>query len=281
MKKLTMFALLASLIAILPAVADTTVNQYISADDVSAAILVKYVGTATSATVASASTATMTFEVSAAAYTGFECPVSGALGGIIDVTNASCNTLGEVVDTINGNCTGCASDFRAVIVDGLRSDSSALLLTVTTAQATTAAGVKIPQDTSANFAVGETRAMIPAGCRDNIQCWIGPTGKLLENPYGGTQTVLNYAIGVSTYGSGDSYLNIYSVKPSNKKAGAETVTTLWHEVMGATTVSKAFSQFQYISLVGLPNEKMVVRISNSAAQASVNLLASGYQRPVQ
>ena len=282
MKRLTMFAFALALVAGLATAADQTpVTQYVSADDVSAVILVKYVGSGTSATVASTSTANLTFQVAAAAYTGFECPVSGALGGIIDVTNAACNTIGEVVDVINGNCTGCSSDFRAVIVDGLRTDSSATLLTVGATQATTAKGVVIPNDTSASFAVGETRAMIPAGCRDNIQCFLGPTGKLLENPFGGTQTILNYVIGLSTYGSGTSVLNVYSVKQSNKTAGAETVTTLWSEAMGDTATSKSFTQFQYVPVIGLPHEKLIVRVTNSAAQASVSLLASGYQRPTQ
>jgi len=280
MKK-TLFALLAALTLALPVIADYPVTQYVYADDVSTAILVRYVGTATSATVASASTATMTFQVSAGAYTGFECPVSGALGGIIDVTNAACNTLGEVVDTINGNCTGCSSDFRAVIVDGLRSDTSALLLTVSTAQATRADGVPIPQDTSANFAVGETRALVPGNCRTNIACWVTPAGKIIENPFGGTQTFVRWIEGVTTYGSGTSDLNVYSVKPSNKPAGSETVTTLWNEAMGASTVNKQFTQFQYVPLIGKPHEKVVVRISNSAAQASVRLLVDGVQKPVQ
>ena len=280
MKKLTLFALLAVVLAVLPAVADTTVNQYVSADDVSTAILIKYVGTATSATVASTSTANLTFQVSAAAYTGFECPIAGALGGIIDVTNAACNTLGEVVDAINGNCTGCASDFRAVIVDGLSTDSSALLLTVGATQATVSGGVAIPQDTSANFAVGETRAMIPTHCRTDIRCWLTSAGKLLENPFGGTQTKLTWVEGYSTYGAGTSALNIYSVKQHNAEASTETATLLWNEAMGATTVNKQFTQFQYVPLIAFPHEKMVVRISNTNAQATVRLLAAGTQVPV-
>lgn len=248
------------------------VNQYISADDVASALLIKYIGTGSSAAVASTSTANLTFLLAGSAVTSFECPVAGALGGIIDVTNAACNTLGEVVDIINAS-----ADWRAVIVDGLRTDTSALLLTVGSTQATVAKGVRIPQDTSANFAVGETRAMIPAGCRADIRCFLTPAGKLIENPAGGTQTFLNYLIGYSTYGGGGSVLNIYSVKSSNKAAGAEVVTQLWSEAMGATTVAKSFTQFENVPLVSLPHEKMVVRISNDTAQTVVNMVAAGHR----
>ena len=256
----------------------TVVNQFVSAYDVGVAVLVRYVGTNSSATVAVVQGGAMTFQVGGVAYTGFECPVSGALGGIIDTGQTACDTLGEVVDSINGNCTGCSSDFRAVIVDGLRTDSSAFLLARSTSQVTLAGGVPLYQDTSANFDVGETRAVIPPNCRTDIRCFMSPQGKLLENPSGGTQTFVNWIEGYSTYGSGTSTLNVYSVKASNKTAGAETVTTLWSEAMGVTATNKQFSQFQYVPLYSRPHEKMVVRISNSAAQATVRLLVSGQQK---
>lgn len=274
-KKILLTLTIAACAAGLMAQTPTVVNQFVSADDAGVAILVKYVGTASSATVAVVQGGAMTFQVSAAAYTGFECPVSGALGGIIDTSNAACNTVGEVVDIINGNCTGCSSDFRAVVVDALRADASADFLADAGTQVTKAGGHPIYYDTSANYAVGETRAVIPPNCRTDIRCFLTPLGKLLENPFGGTQTLVNWIEGYSTYGSGTSVLNVYSVKPSNKTAGAETVTTLWSEAMGATATNKQFSQFKDVPLYSLPNEKMVVRITNSDAQASVRLLVSG------
>jgi hypothetical protein len=47
--------------------------------------------------------------------------------------------------------------------------------------------------------------------------------------------------------------------------------------MGASATNKQFTQFQYVPLIGLPNEKVVVRISNSAAEASVRLLVAASQ----
>src|SRR5512143_2064090 len=61
------------------------------AADADPLLYIKYVGTGDSAQVTVAATA-LTFTLNGAAYTGFECPVSGALGGIIDTSNAACNT---------------------------------------------------------------------------------------------------------------------------------------------------------------------------------------------
>jgi hypothetical protein len=71
------------------------------------------------------------------------------------------------------------------------------------------------------------------------------------------------------------------VKTSAKASGASTVTTLWSEAMGNTATVKQFTQFQYIPLIGRPNEKVIVRITNSAAEASVIMLADGVQKPIQ
>ena len=283
MKK-TLFAILVALALVLPVAADYPVTQYVSADDLGVAILVKYypgVSSNTSATVAVVQGTSLTFQVAAAAYTGFECPVSGALGGIIDETNAACNTIGEIVNVINGTSATFASGFfRAVIVDALASDSADDLLADAGTQATRADGLPIYYDTSANFAVGETRALLPGDMRTNIASWVTRAGKLIENPFACQYTEVRWVEGYSTYGSGTSNLNVYSVKPSNKTSTTETSTQLWNEAMGATTANKQFTQFQYVPLRGRPNEKVLVRITNSAAQATVRLLADGVRKPL-
>lgn len=285
MNRLTKLFIVAAIAAFaVPAVAQDPVNQYISADDTSIAMMVKYypgVSSNTSATMANVQDTSITFEVASAAYTGFECPVSGALGGIIVPSDGDCDTLGEIVDSINATAETFASGFfRAVIVDGLRSDASADLLADTTEEVTRADGFPIYFDTSANFAVGETRALLPAGCRDDISCFVTPSGKLLENPYASQRTVVNWVEGYSTYGSGSSTLQIFSVLPRNKASGSESATTLWSEAMGATTAVKQFTQFQNTPVLGRRNEKVLVRISNSAAQATVIMLvAANRQNP--
>lgn len=243
-------------------------------DDTAIGMLVRYVGSASSATVAVSAGGDITFQVSAAAYTGFECPVSGALGGIIDVSDAACDTLGEVVDIINAS----GSDFRAVLIDGLRSDSSNdTLLTFSATQVTRRDGYPLYLDT--DVALFDSRALVPN--RTDISGYLGgpPNHYLLQNPYSWGPTArpyLRWYEAKSTYGSGTSLAYVYSVKAVNKAAGSETVTTLWGpEAGGATTATKQFSYWQTNNLPGRPYEKLMVRLVNSAAMASTGGFASG------
>ena len=277
------FALAVALLFAVPAFAqEQPVSQFSSADDGAIAMLVRYVGSDASAdaTMAVVQGGAMTFEVDSTAYAGFECPVSGALGGIINTADAACNTVDEVIDTINGNCTGCSSDFRAVAIDALGTDSSEVFLALGAAQVTRTDGLAVNWDTSAAFATGEGRALIPTACRDDISCFLTPSGKIIENPFAGQQTVVTWVEGYSTYASGTSILSIYSVKVSNKANTTETVTTLWSEDMGATTANKQFTQFQYVPIYGAYNEKVFVRFANSAAMATTRLLVSAHRRPI-
>lgn len=265
MKKLIALGVLA-LAAI--AYAQTPVAVSVS-DDTGIAALVRYVGSNSSATVAVAANGDLTFQVGGAAYSGFECPVSGGLGGIIDVSDAACNTLGEVIDTINGNCTGCSSDFRAVLVDSLRTDSSNdTLVTFSATETTLTKGVQLNIDT--DVALLDSRALVLN--RTDISGYLGgpPNFRLLENPNGGTNPSLRYYSITSTYGSGTSTSTIYSVKVSNKTAGSETATVLYGpQAAGATTVAKNFD-FLVQPIAGRPHEKIVVRTVNSAAMASTS-----------
>ena len=254
----------------------TTVSVPI-ADDTGVAILVRYVGSATSADVAiDASTGDLTFRVAGVAVSTFECPISGGLGGVIDVSNAACNTMGEVVDTINGNCTGCTApgDWRAVLVDSLRTDSSVdALVTISATEATRTDGLQLNLDTS--VALNDSRALVPN--RTNIAGYLGgpPSYKLLENPNGGQTASLRYYSITSTYGSGTSLVSAYAVKPSNKPAGAETVRNLYGpQAAGATTVAANFD-FRNGPLAARTGEKIVVQTVNSAAMASTAGFAEG------
>jgi len=283
MNRLFKLSLIALLLAAVPAFAQEPVNQYVSADDGSVAMLVRFfpgVSTSDSATITVVQGGDITFQVEAAAYTGFECPVSGALGGVIDETDAACDTLGEIADVINGTAESFSTGFfRAVIVDGMRADSADDLLADGGTEVTRTDGLPVYFDTSANFAVGESRAMLPGDCRTNISCFVTNAGKLLENPFGGTRTTVTWVEGYNTYASGTSVLYVYSVKPSNKASGTETATTMWSEAMGATTANKQFTQFQYVPIIGKSHEKIIVRVTNSAAQTVVVLLAAGNQVP--
>ncbi len=237
------------------------VQGALGADDTDVALLVKYIGTnAGGGEVDVAAGGDITFTVAAGADTTFECPVSGALGGIIDVSNAACDTLGEVVDIINTS----TSDFRAVILDGLRTDSSNDTLLDSTADADALGGLELKWDTSVVFT--STIALTPWRTIDD---YLAADNKLIKNKYLGTRAVMFIANATSTYGSGTSAYSAVSALAENKNGylGTETVTTHYSTAAGATTVNAEFSHVNF-GLYGKRDCKMVVRLTNSAAMAS-------------
>ena len=248
------------------------VNQ-ISAVQVSqTGLLVQYIGTNSlggNVTVDGA-TGDLTFTVGAvgasAADTSLECPVSGALGGVIDVSNAACNTIGEVVDIINGS-----ADWVAVPISLLRADSSDnTLFTLAETAATAATGLALQADQAVLFEASV--AILPTEMLD-IRAYynrVGGGGKqLVQNPYNGWRGVFNKGIFTSTYGSGTSGLYVYSVRRSLGGA-ADTVSTMWGpEAGGATTAAKTFDFTPIGGLFCRPDELCLVRLDNSAAMTAV------------
>lgn len=247
-------------------------------DDLDVALLIRYTGGSTgsaSGTVAVAAGGDFTFlqgaSGSEAADTTFECPVSGALGGLIDVSDAACDTLGEVADIINAS-----SDWVAVIIDGLRSDSSNdSLATLSAVAATTPGGIKVLWDTDTiafnlTIALTDLRTLPPYMIN-------GVRGTLLKvNPFSGRRRGVLFPepYAISTFASGTSTLIVYSVKTTyhpTTGAGTEVVTELFRAAGGATTVAKSFAGIPDWGLFGKYGEKLLVRLDNSAVNASAVL----------
>lgn len=259
----------------------------IASDDTDVALLVKYVGSSASGKVAVAANGDITFtdgaQGSEAATSTFECPVSGALGGVIDVSDTACDTLGEVADAINFNGGGTFNSntgWRAVILDGLRADSSNdTLVTISATAATPEDGLGLKVDTdvafSASYALGAPRKI---GAYMSTSTG-GVNPGLVPNPFSGRQA--NYFAGnfTSTYGSGTSAIQIISCAEaySARSPGTETCTTLIQIAGGATTANKVLNGRDYApyGIVGKKGEKMLVRLKNSAAAASVFFNAYG------
>lgn len=260
------------------------------ADDTPVAIVVKYVGSSTSGLVAiDAGTGDLTFTDGAVssevANTDFECPVSGSLGGVIDVSNAACNTLGEVVDTINGVCSTCAgtsSKWRAFILDGTRADSSNdTLVTISATAATAEAGLNLAWDTSVGLT--DTTSLQP--CRDMTCMLMNRGGNVatigfVENPVEGLKTLLWEASYTSNYASGTSTISILScdTKQRVENGGSETCTTVYSAAGGAddTAATKSWTTW------GFPparDKRYLVRLTNSVAMDTVT--ASNYATTYQ
>jgi hypothetical protein len=258
------------------------VQAAIAAISTNTPILVKYVGTG-SGKVAVAANGDLTFtdgtEGAEAANTDFECPVSGALGGVIDVSDAACDTLGEVVDTINGTCSTCAgtsSKWRAVILDGVRADSSNdTLATLSATAAVTNDGLALLADNTVDFqnVVALTPYRTMPAYLENRNNWI------VKDPYVGQRASILIANEKTTYGSGASSWQLQSCKEAMSTAstfaGSETCTTLYSAPGGNTTVSASFDFTPY-GLMGRKGEKLLVRVNNSAAMTAAVQYAYGF-----
>lgn len=250
--------------------AGETVASHQSAEDVNVALIVGYKGTDASALVEVEADGDIVFtsgvESSEAANDTLECPVSGALGGIIDVSDAACDTLGEVVDVINGS----SSDWYAVILDGLRTDATNnTLLDSGPSAASAPEGLNLAWDTDVadhvTFALTEAR---------DLTWYVGGTAadpQLLENPFRSRRSVVyevNYNINFGTAGT----LSVLSVDPDFAD-GSETVTTVFS--MTATDNSETLFDRKPFGITGKKDEKLVVRFSDSGTIAGVTL-AVGY-----
>lgn len=246
-------------------------------DDANIAFIVYYVGSSESGKVAVAAGGDLTFtegvESSEAAVDDFECPVSGGLGGVIDVSDAACNTIGEVMNIVNVSGSG----FRIVPVDSLLSDSSNdTLVTFSAAQVNSEKGLAVNIDTDVAFLASIALTAAP----DDASGMLEPvSGKLVANPYLGQRAVLFSANGTSTYASGTSTWQVLSVKP-NYKVGtsSETVTTLYTQPAGATTANNVLT-LPSLGLIGRHDEKLILRISNSAAAATTTINANAIVLP--
>lgn len=245
----------------------------ITADDTDVAMIVKYIGSSASADVAVAAGGDLTFRDNAVADATFECPVSGALGGIIDVSDAACDTMGEVVDIVNAS-----ANWRVVLIDALRSDSSNdTIKTISATEATTAKGLVLNFDTDVAFMVSVS--LLPFEYRDSIMPYLEgvQSGNAWnQNPFSGTQSRARLATGFSTYGSGTSLWEVHCRKPKFAQAGSETVVKRWTTAAGATTVRDTLDAVDWGEGVLCDQDAVpLVRIKNSAAAATVQLTAHG------
>jgi hypothetical protein len=251
-------------------------GKYLSAVSTDTALVVRYVGQAAGGgEIDVAAGGDITLTVGGAADTSTECPIAGAYGGVIDVSDASCNTLGEVCDAIN-----FSDDWVCAIVAGLRTDSSNNTLSDTTLNADAKGGANLPWDTA--VALQMTQALIPDETLAGFATMDVALPRLLENPFKDSQAALFYFSGNITT-SGAATISIYSVavknvKPAINTAGtgftgaSETVTTLLSVPGGATTVTKALD-FTHWPLLGRRGEKLIIRES-ATTDYTVPLISS-------
>lgn len=252
-------------------------------------IIVRYVGPSSAGgTVTVAAGGDITFSVGAvgasAVDDSLECPVSGALGGIFDLSTpaAACDTLGEIVDLINKS-----PNWRAVLRDGMRGDpTDNVFATLSETAANTPNGLALLGDSGVTFDVAAE--ITPE--RTIARSLDGPYAYIQQNPSVSSRVALFKIAATSTYGSGTSTIEVFSCKtlyPSSwgavtagsvsgyaaKNNGSETCTTLDSVAGAATTVEKVLT-YDY-ALESKKGERLIVRLNNSAAMTAATLYAYG------
>lgn len=195
------FALLVGVFAFAQSV--NPVSGHVSSDTAgSVAAIIKYIGTGSAATVEiDATTGDIELEIADVADntnvdTGSVC--AGGTANSLDVSDAQCDTFGEVLDLVNAS-----THWRMVLVGALRSDSTNnTIFTLAESQATLKAGLPLYFDSTVS--THTTVALVPPRCVTDISCYMTPSGKLLENPFGGKQIDLRWVEGYATYSTAAS-----------------------------------------------------------------------------
>jgi hypothetical protein len=249
----------------------------LSAVSTDVGLYVRYVGTtAGKPTVeVDAATGDITFKIAGSVDTTVGCPTVGT--GIIDVSDAACDTFSEVINKVIGQ----SSNWQLVPGAVLGSDSTNNTLGTQAATDTNirTSGVALLKDTAVTFQVGVQ--LIPPGYTQSTfgSFWFqGQSNRVNSDPFANVLTALGSFRAVSTYGSGTSTLKVYAVKSTfsgvpGSMSYTEVVRTLWSETGGNTTVENQ-TDFVNFPLLAL-GERIIFRVENSAALTAPDIVAGG------
>lgn len=269
-----------------PLVKGQGVGVAISGTSAYAPILIRYVGSSPAGgTVTVAANGDITLKTgpvgTSVADVTTECPVSGALGGIIDVSDAACNTLGEVVDAINGS-----ANWRAVIQDGVRGDDAdsggnGTLITLAETSATLPQGLALAGDST--VALNAQLLLMPT--RSDIRFYIGSQQpfNLNPNPFINSQTIV-WRWNQTLTGTGADNTDLIFDVPNNQRCtltasavsctASAVTTTAYTEPGGTTGVNKAFD-FSRVGFWGPYGGRVLVKGRFATTLTAVNNLAAG------
>ena len=262
-----------------------TVSSVRTAGDNAPAIYIKYVGddvvpSAGVTTVATVADTSITFVLNGAAYDGFECPVSGALGGVIDTGHADCDTLGETVDAINSDIK---KNFVAFIWAGLRSDvietTTNLLSDAADNDVLSPEGEIIYWDSS----VSDDEEVAFWEISKGVQVFLQPGQNRVndKSPFRNSNNVVLFGWEQLTNAGTLSTVNLYCVV-ENYADGSEVVNVLHSEPAGATTAYNAINDVTAVGGWQCRGGKVFMRVVASGADTSAwNLGLYGYRSPLE
>jgi len=282
MRKL--FAVLALLaLAVTPVFAQSNpvLNDSNTVVDTAPAALIWYVGSDTTAavTVEVETDGNLTLLQGGAADTTVECPVSGDAGGIIDVSNAACDTFGELV-TLFASTAG--SEWRIGLITALASDSSNDSLVVQAATEARGDGDVLMWDDSVKLT---TNAAFIPGVLDAdqvVSAFFAPNAQrnvFRLNPFANARQNLKYAFTRFTSAGTIVDTVVSCVVPKINSAGtySETVTEIYRETGPASTVIGLIDEFNYAGgAIRCDNGKIHVRTTTDTALTAPFTMIYGF-----
>lgn len=244
-------------------------------------IIIKYVGNASLATVEVVAAGDILLTSGGAADTTVNC---GGVGGTVDVSNASCDTVGEVLAAINASSNWLAVNYASFLSDDMNFAGSGALLLMAATTGTVADGVLLYPETA--VVKSHTIVLADAAARGiNFYAAGGApkyNGTLKPNPWQGFRTFLASNNGTFTF-TGASAWALYQVRSNfaTKTAPTEVVGTLIGAIAtGATTVNKVFAApsdtYRYFSD---NDQKLMIRVTAVTTLTAVSHYALGYQYP--
>lgn len=279
--------LTAALLAVTPAFAELPFTGYkakgpiagtsTTADD-NVALYVKYVGTSSGIPTVQVDAATgdIQFEVDGSVDTTVACP-EGDDDGVIDVSNAACNTMVEVVNAINQG----GSNWRAVLVSALGTDSSNdAFATLSETDTNVKIGAPIYYDTNFAGSAPEVTALVAPIYPPADGSFFFNGSEINKNPFAGGTSFLSAVSEKKTSTGTIAATVVYAVfreyrgNPTNGYDLYETIRTVWSQTGGATA-TQATLDFSNFPLVSAPGEAFVARIGSSTTISAQNLNAVG------
>lgn len=247
-----------------------------ASDDVPA-LYVKYVGsTAGKPTVEVDATGDITFKIAGSVDATVGCPTVGT--GIIDVSDAACDTFGEVINKVIGQSSNWILVPGALLAS--ESTNGTLLLTSATDAGIRTDGVPLYFDNN-NVTVAADLVSVVVGPPGGADASFWTSGnKVNSNPFADTYTFLSAFSEKKTSGGTIGQTIVYAVKSvfsgllGSTARYTETVRTAWTETGGATGTENQ-TDFTHFPLIAAPGEHFILRVSSSTSITAQNVVAAG------
>ncbi len=246
------------------------VNNGFSADDLSVAFLIKYVGTEESGTV-TVSSGDIQLKHGDVSSEAADTTVGSNTAGSVDISDTDEDTVAEALALINQS-----DNWIAVAVDAWGDQAigtSAELLTMSATQAKVPKGIQVLWDTSAKLA--SYILIAPQVLREDIRPY-QTSENAVDNmlPFDGFAAKVNSYVSKFTNASDDTVIAFYEDEDPTSASGEKLVRT---QASGATTVE------QVVDLTRAPLEsarskRLIARASGTAHAVSYFLVNGEFYR---